>query len=175
MKPIYKALLWIGGIGTFLYATTKIASNATNFNDLSNKLQLYVGIPSIDSIKNGFINLNYAQMSIMNQSPFTANIDNLFVSIQYQNTKTQEWVNWILQTKSIATFQLLANQLNHIPPVYLSIPINLGFISDLLAQNVGSQIKVITRFNFYGFAFTLETLQDASYLLNKIKSVTGSF
>ena len=172
MSPTVKTFLWIGGIAAVLLGASKIAAGANQFSDLKNQLQLYVGVPSINSnlISNGFINLPFEQMKIMNQSIISGPVNNLFVTVQYQNLKTGTWQNWILQTKGIETFSLLPHQLNNIPPVLLSIPIDLGFISDLLSNNIGSQLKIITRFSFYGVSLSLEALQDASFIFNRLKS-----
>lgn len=161
---------WILGIGGVLLVSSIVAGGFSHLVGFADKFQVYIGTPRIHNIDKGLLNIRFDQVRIMNQSELSADLTNMFVTIQYQNTTTGNWENWMLQTNALPKFTLQANQLNNLPTINLSVPLDLSFVKNAITGVVGDKFKVITRFNFAGVSIPQEQLVDASAVMSKVRA-----
>jgi hypothetical protein len=164
-----KSVKWVLGILGVFALSAMAAGSASNLVGLTDKFQLFVGTPNIHNFSGGMVNLRFNNIRILNTTNLTASLKNLWVTVQYFDKTTNTWQNWILQTNTVAEFDLQANQLNNLPVINLAIPLSLDFISKAIKGNLGSNLKVITRFSFHGVTVPLEQEINASGIIDQFK------
>lgn len=161
----------IGGIGLWLFS--KLVSNGASAIGLQEKFALMLGFPKINlaqfSLKNQTLPIEFNNIRIINQSPFGASIDNMYINVQYYSNSQKNWVNWIMQHKSTASFTVEAGNTTLVPPIQLMFPLTTSFITSVFTGDIGNQLRVVANFDFYGIPISIMDETDISAVLKLIK------
>lgn len=159
--------------GAALWLVSKLVSNGASAVGLQDKFALMLGFPKINlaqfSLKNQTVPIEFNNVRIINQSPFGASIDNMYINVQYYSNSQKNWVNWIMQFKSTASFTVEAGNTTQVPPIQLMFPLTSSFITSVYTGDIGSQIRVVANFDFYGFPISIVDETDISAVLGLIK------
>lgn len=168
-----KAVKYILGGALGVWLLSKLVTNGAAVKGLSEKFALMIGFPSFNfsqfSLTNQSLPLEFNNIRILNQSPFGASIENLYINVQYYSISQAKWINWIMQHKSTASFFVAAGDTTQVPPVKLVFPLTLDFISKAYKGDIGNQIQVVANFNFYGVPISIVDQTDISSVLNIVK------
>ena len=168
-----KAVKILFGSAVGIWLLSKLATSGAAAKGLENKLALMVGLPKFNlgqiNIRNQSFPIEFNNVRIINQSPFGATIENLFINVQYFSKSQNRWINWIMQHKATGAFTVKAGETTQVPPIKLMLPITSDFVMDAYKGDIGNQIRVSTNFTFYGVPLTIEDDTDISAVLGLVK------
>lgn len=168
-----KAAKYIIGGALGLWLLTAVLKTSVAAAAIEEKLAIMVGFPKVNlariSLKNQTIPLEFSNVRIINQSPFGAIIDNLYLNVQYFSKSQAKWINWIMQHRATNAFTVLANNTTQVPPIELMIPLTSDFVAGVYNSDIGNTIKVVASFDFYGVPVSIEDETDISSVISMVK------
>lgn len=160
--------------GVLLLLAGGIAAGSSQLSNLEDKLKLFIGSFRIHTIGISQTVIAVDNTKIMNQSPIGVDVNNLYVTVKYNDGNS--WQDLLIQTNNINSFTIAANSSSKVPSIYLTVNSlsGSGIFYKIFNGSISPILKVVTRFQVLGYETEITQDINANQYLSVLKSVIAA-